>query len=130
MTKKRDNFVQAWTPFHARWNSSPLLFRCKNCKHEYIVDIAQRGYSVEDVALRTSENGKKFWSSKFQCPKCKNYTPPVILVLDINPRDIKIKSFNPIEIQIDNDKWKEVSKNDNSKLLILDDYKMLKNKTK
>lgn len=121
----RDSFVLGWTPFQSRWNPSMFLFKCKKCEHEYLKCISP--YSVKDVALRNSENGKKFWNSKFQCPKCKNYTPPVILILDTNPYSDKyMESLKPINI--DDEKWKNISKTDKDKMVILDDYKKIKTK--
>lgn len=123
--ERRDNKLSIFTPFSARWNSAPILFRCKNCKHEYLIDIAVRGYTFMDIVMKRSENYKKFWNNEFKCPKCKTYTPPIVLILEPNSNKDTWKQKELTDfIKTDDKKWRNASK-DNSKMLILDDYRML-----
>lgn len=123
--EKRDNKLSMFTPFSNRWNSAPILFRCKNCKHKYLVDIAARGYCFMDIAMRRSENSKKFWNDEFKCPKCKIYSPPMVWIFEPNSNRDEWKTWMK---PISTDKEKllgDMKKVDADKMIILDDYKML-----
>lgn len=120
MTKKRENSVWGGTPPKSRWNPSMFLFKCKNCDHEYLKEISP--FTVKDVILKSSENYKKFFAQRFQCPKCRNYTPPIILILDTNLNVMNWGELLPAN-SIDYEKWKQ--KIEKEPLLILDDYRAL-----
>lgn len=113
MTEKRKNFVWGWTS-KSRLNSSKFLFKCKNCDHEYLKEISP--FTIKDISFKSSEHHKKFWAQRFTCPKCKNYTPPVILLFE--PNNTKWSELKPITIN--NEKWKDAL-SDNKKIK-LDDY--------
>lgn len=100
---------------------SLIQFNCKNCGHKYLCDISERGYIIQDVSIKGSKNYKRFWADRFDCPSCKCYTPPVVLVLETNSNDGIWKQLD--SIKSNDESWQSSKKN--SQMLILDDFRML-----